>query len=168
MVDALRGAGVASAAYVSVLGAGGTARSALAASRELGARSVTVFARRAAAVDQLRPVADALGLALSHVDWSKASSAPESSDVVISTVPSGVADPLAAAVHWGPSTVLFDVLYHPWPTPLAASASAAGCRVVSGLELLLAQAARQFELFTGVAPPVDAMRAALLATRRRT
>ena len=57
----------------------------------------------------------------------------------------------------------FDVLYDPWPTPLAEAAARAGCRVVGGLELLLAQAVGQFELFTGVTAPVAAMEAALRA-----
>ena len=86
-------------------------------------------------------------------------------DVVISTVPKGVADPLASAVAWRPGTVLFDALYDPWPTPLAVAAAAAGCRVVSGLDLLLAQAVGQFEQFTGVTAPVEAMRSALRAAR---
>ena len=60
-----------------------------------------------------------------------------------------------------PPTVLFDVVYDPWPTALAAAAERAGCAVVSGLDLLLAQGVRQFELFTGVPAPVEAMRAAL-------
>jgi shikimate dehydrogenase len=72
---------------------------------------------------------------------------------------------LAPAVRWRPGTVVLDALYHPWPTPLAAAATAAGCRVVSGLELLLAQAVGQFELFTGVPAPRAAMRTALLAAR---
>ena len=45
----------------------------------------------------------------------------------------------------------------------AASAQAAGCRVVSGLDLLLAQGVRQFALFTGCPAPVAAMREALRA-----
>ena len=54
--------------------------------------------------------------------------------------------------------VVFEVLYHPWPTPLAASV---GDRVlVSGLDLLVHQAAVQFEAFTGRPAPVAAMRAA--------
>ena len=60
--------------------------------------------------------------------------------------------------------MLFDAIYDPWPTPLAAAAAARGLRVVSGLDLLLAQALRQFEQFTGVVPaPEAAMRAALTA-----
>ena len=61
--------------------------------------------------------------------------------------------------------MLFDALYDPWPTPLAAAAAAAGCRVVSGLDLLLAQAVGQFEQFTGVAAPIESMRTALNLAR---
>ena len=61
--------------------------------------------------------------------------------------------------------MLFDAIYDPWPTPLAAAAAAdGGCRMVSGLDLLLAQAVGQFEQFTGVVPAPEApMRQALLA-----
>jgi shikimate dehydrogenase len=81
--------------------------------------------------------------------------------VVVSTVPRGVADPLAGEIAWRDDGVLFDAVYDPWPTPLAAAATAAGCRVVSGLDLLLTQAVRQFELYTGVDAPLPAMRRAL-------
>ncbi|HET8659351.1 MAG TPA: shikimate dehydrogenase [Micromonosporaceae bacterium] len=170
MADALRpalGSAAAAAARsvagvrsVAVLGAGGTARAALAAAVDLGAARVTVYARRPAAVAALEPVAAALGLPVSYGDWARAAAAGQA-DVVVSTVPKGAADGLAPTVRWGPSTVLLDALYDPWPTPLAASAARAGRPVVSGLELLLAQAVRQFTLFTGVPAPVAAMRAAL-------
>ena len=163
MVRVLRDAGVAQEPAVSVLGGGGTARAALAAAAALGAASVTVVTRRAAAVDDLLPAADALGLRLDHVDWSGAPAAFDA-DAVISTVPKGAADDLAAAVPWRPGSVLFDAIYDPWPTPLAAAAAASGVRVASGLDLLLAQALGQFEQFTGVVPaPEGAMRAALTA-----
>ena len=48
-----------------------------------------------------------------------------------------------------------------------AAAERAGCRVVSGLELLLTQGVRQFALYTGVPAPVEAMRAALIAAAAR-
>ena len=60
-----------------------------------------------------------------------------------------------------------DVVYHPWPTPLATAASLAGSVAVSGFELLLHQAARQVELMTGRTPPVQAMRDAGLAELAR-
>ncbi len=170
MVESLRAAGVSTPGSVAILGAGGTARAALAAAQALGAGAITVYARRAEAIDELRTT----GVALKAAPWTDAAACGEA-DVVISTVPKGVADPLATAVCWHPSTVggpersgggratvLFDVVYDPWPTALAAAARAAGCPVVSGLDLLLAQAVGQFEQFTGVPAPVSAMRAALV------
>ena len=148
---------------ISVLGGGGTARAALVAAAQLGAESVTLVTRRPEARDELAPVADALGLRLLGRGWADAAGAFDA-DAVISTVPKGAADPLAGAVGWRPGTVLFDALYDPWPTPLAADALAHGNPVVSGLDLLLAQALSQFEQFTGVRPaPETAMRAALSA-----
>ena len=48
------------------------------------------------------------------------------------------------------------------PTALVAAAREAGCRVVvDGLEALVRQGAASFRLWTGVEPPVEAMRAAL-------
>lgn len=168
MVDALRWVGVDTLARVSVLGAGGTARAALAAAAQLGAELVTVHARRAAAVEELAPVAAALGVSIAAAPWPSPEADPGDiglgeADAVISTVPKGVADPLADRIAWRPTTVVFDVVYDPWPTPLAAAAQRAGCRIVSGLDLLLAQAVHQFELFTGVPAPVAAMREALQA-----
>jgi shikimate dehydrogenase len=83
-------------------------------------------------------------------------------DVVVATVPAGAADALAGAA-WAPGTVVLDVVYAPWPTALAAGAAAAGCRVASGLDVLLHQAVAQVALMTGRPGPVAAMRAALLA-----
>ncbi|MEU7845035.1 shikimate dehydrogenase [Micromonospora sp. NPDC049114] len=166
MVEVLTEAGVLPGAALTVVGAGGTARAALATAARLACSSVTVVARRPEAVDELRPVADALDVALTAGAWADAPRHLAVADVVVSTVPKGVADPLADAVTWRPGAVCFDALYDPWPTPLAASARAAGLRVVSGLDLLLAQAVGQFEQFTGVAAPVGAMREALAAARR--
>ncbi|HEX6685697.1 MAG TPA: shikimate dehydrogenase [Candidatus Limnocylindrales bacterium] len=158
MVMALREAGVGRPASMAILGAGGTARAALGAAALLGTRRVVLFARRREVMEELEPVAERLGLSLSYIGWSGAGRCAMH-DVVISTVPKGVADGLAPA--WRPQTVVFDVVYDPWPTPLAEGARAQGCRIVSGLDLLLAQALGQFELFTGSPPPVEAMRTAL-------
>jgi shikimate dehydrogenase len=61
---------------------------------------------------------------------------------------------------------VLDVVYAPWPTPFAAAASAAGGTVVSGLAMLLHQAAGQVELMTGRPAPLAAMRTALEAAVR--
>lgn len=163
MVRVLHDAGLSASPSVAVLGGGGTARAALAAAAGLGATGVTVVTRRPEARDELVPAAEALGLTIAGVDWADAATVFDA-DAVISTVPKGAADGLAVQVAWRPGTVLFDAIYDPWPTPLAAAAAAHGVRVVSGLDLLLAQALGQFEHFTGVRPaPERAMREALIA-----
>lgn len=162
LLDALHAAGTTAARRVVVLGAGGTARAALFAAAGLGADTVTVYARRAEAVARLRPVADGLGLTVRPAGFADPGPAAEA-EVLVSTLPAGAADAFAGTVRWRAGATVFDVLYSPWPTALAAAASAAGARVLGGLELLLAQAVRQFEQFTGVPAPVDAMRTALHA-----
>ena len=95
---------------------------------------------------------------------------PVGADVVVSTVPAEAQSAaLLAAVADAP--VVFDVVYDPWPTPLAAAARADGRLVVGGLDLLLWQAVDQVRAMTGrFDVPVAAMRAAGeagLAERRR-
>jgi shikimate dehydrogenase len=158
MVRALLEAGVQRTPRLAVLGGGGTARAALAAAASLAA-DVTLYTRRPSAFAELQPVAEALDVGLVWQDWSTLPSCT-AFPVVISTVPKGAADPLAVA-DWSGRPVVFDAIYEPWPTPMAAAASSAGCAIVSGLDLLLWQAVDQFELFTSTAAPVAAMRAAL-------
>jgi shikimate dehydrogenase len=79
-------------------------------------------------------------------------------EVVVSTIPAEAqSDDLVARCQAVP--VVFEVLYHPWPTPLAASVL--DDRVlVGGLDLLVHQAALQVELFTGRPVDVGVLRAA--------
>ena len=58
-------------------------------------------------------------------------------------------------------TVL-DIVYKPRRTRLLAQAGEAGARAVDGLGMLVHQGARAFEIWTGVAPPVEVMKQALL------
>jgi shikimate dehydrogenase len=62
-------------------------------------------------------------------------------------------------VELGPGQTLVEL---PYPrTATARAAEAAGARVVDGLDVLVAQGAASFELWTGVPAPVDVMRAAV-------
>jgi len=121
---------------------------------------VTVLVRDQGRAGDLRAAADRLGMA---VELRPLTAEAGDGDLLISTVPAGAADFYAergGLPHPPPAAVL-DVVYHPWPTPLAQAASRAGAVVVSGFDLLLHQAARQVELMTGVKPaPLGAMRAA--------
>lgn len=167
MVDALRGAGVTDGSGAVVLGAGGTAQAALAALRELGEVNPTVLVRDPTRTGELHETAQRLGMTVA-VGRGMDDPAVYESPLVISTVPKGAADVVAHRPDWnlsgvtGAAGVVFDVVYDPWPTPLARTAIESGRRVVSGLELLLHQAVHQVRLMTGRSEvPVEAMRAAL-------
>ncbi|MFC3962978.1 shikimate dehydrogenase [Nocardia jiangsuensis] len=164
VAGALREAGVSEVERAVVLGAGGTARPALLALRDLGATEVTVVARDAGRAAGALELAERLGLRAAHTDFrlDVLRARCTAADVAISTVPAAAAGAVAAAVALAP--VVLDALYHPWPTPLAGAVSAAGHTVVSGLEMLLNQAFGQVEQFTGHPAPRAAMRAALSAT----
>jgi shikimate dehydrogenase len=146
-----------------IFGGGATACAALAALRDLGERSVTAAVREPARAADLAAAAGRLGMTVSLRPFD--ASALAGARLVISTLPASAAD-FAAQIfsRLVPApTVVFDVAYHPWPTPLAAAASKAGAVVVGGFDLLLHQAALQVELMTGRPAPVGEMRQAGLA-----
>jgi shikimate dehydrogenase len=171
LVAAMRAAGVAAAGNVVVLGAGATACSALAALKETGTSEVTVAVRARPRAEPLLTVAGQLGVPVSVADLGAGDLASRRWDVLISTIPGTATTRVAGLLAAGTVTAraVVDVGYDPWPTPLAAAATAAGSAVISGYDLLLHQAADQVELMTGHRAPVEAMRAAGLAEldRRR-
>jgi shikimate dehydrogenase len=152
IVAALAEAGITQAVRPVVLGGGATARSALAALSELGCTS-PVLVVRSEPVETLA-AAERLGLTPRVAAFSP--EVLEGCDLLVSTLPAGAADRFAPYVRNVPA--LLDVVYDPWPTPLA---SACGGVVVSGAAMLLHQAAAQVTLMTGHQAPLGAMRVAL-------
>jgi shikimate dehydrogenase len=141
-----------------ILGAGATAASAVAAISRLGVRAVVVFARRPAAAAELRDLAYPLEIEVQARPWDAVAEAADR-PLVVSTTPAGSSAALAARLPRPPG-ILLDVIYSPWPTPLAAAWQAAGGIVIGGVELLIEQAADQVRLMTGREAPIAAMRAA--------
>ena len=164
LIEALREAGLQRVERAVILGAGGTAQAALAALREFGERAPRVLVRDVARTVDLRAAADRLRVRPVISGGLLDAPLPDA-DLVISTLPADAADSLSP-MRWAPETVVLDVVYAPWPTPFAASAAAAGCRIVSGLTVLLHQAVAQVELMTGAPGPVERMRSALQAAMR--
>jgi shikimate dehydrogenase len=158
MVEVLRRAGAGQPRAVTVLGGGATAASAVAAAGELSVPAVVLVARRPQAAADVVEVGRRLAVDVEVRAWDAFADAL-TADVVVSTVPAGAADVLDQLVPERPA-MLFDVVYAPWPTPLATAWSRAGGRVVGGLELLVAQAAEQVHLMTGFEAPLAAMQAA--------
>jgi shikimate dehydrogenase len=137
-----------------VLGGGATAASAGLALVELGARRLRLLvrtpARAESAVTAIRAHAAAPEVEVLTLG------APVLGDVVVSTIPAH-AQTVDLVERVAATPVVFDVVYDPWPTPLARAATGI---LVSGLDLLVHQAARQFLMFTGLPAPLEAMRAA--------
>lgn len=159
MIAALRERGIEQVESAAILGAGATASSALAALARICAGEVVAYVRSAARAAEMRQWGERLGVDVRTADWADAERAL-SAPLVIATTPAGTTDALAHAVPERPAT-LFDVLYDPWPTALAARWSAYGGAVVGGLDLLVHQAVLQVEQMTGRSPaPVTAMRKA--------
>ncbi|MFF9626104.1 shikimate dehydrogenase [Streptomyces griseosporeus] len=159
MVAALREHGIEQVDSAAVLGAGATASSALAALARVCAGEITVYVRSEARAAEMRAWGERLEVEVRTADWADAAEALRA-PLVVATTPAGTTDALAAAVPERPAA-LFDVLYDPWPTALAARWSVFGGAVVSGLDLLVHQAVLQVEQMTGRSPaPLEAMRRA--------
>jgi shikimate dehydrogenase/3-dehydroquinate dehydratase type I len=143
---------------VVILGAGGAARAAALALVHEGAR-VTVLARNPA---QAAGVAKDTGCAAGDI----ARLADHPWDVLINATPVGsVSMPKVSPVPAGllkRGAVVFDMVYEPLETRLLREADQAGCETIDGLQMLLAQAAGQFEAWTGQEAPDEAMKSAAL------
>ncbi len=143
--NAVRELGVGTVGTARVLGAGATARSAVAAIAGLGGTSVVIHARRVEAAEETAAVARSFGLQASVRDLQPVAG---NCDLLVSTLPA-------------------DASYHPWPTPLADAWNRYGAPVASGRDMLVWQAVGQVALMTGMdfddVPIVAAMRNALSA-----
>ncbi|MCT1452344.1 MULTISPECIES: shikimate dehydrogenase [unclassified Corynebacterium] len=139
-----------------VIGAGGTARPALWSLAERGAEKVTVLNRSDRSAELL-PLLD--GVETEFIDFERdLEPLAMSVDLIISTVPSAALSGREKELGHAP---LLDVIYNPWPTPLATRCASNGHLTVGGLVMLACQSYSQFEQFTGVPAPREEMREAL-------
>ncbi len=164
MAAALAAHGVGPVDRAVVLGGGATARSALAALSTL-TDSVRVFVRDPARNPGLQAVAAATGIDLQVEPWARAADGL-GAPLVVSTTPAGATDGLVARVPLAVGT-LFEVLYDPWPSPLAAAWQARLAPVVDGLDLLVHQAVLQVLLMTGTEAGPDDLAPVLRAAGER-
>jgi shikimate dehydrogenase len=168
MVAALRERGVQGVGWACVLGAGATAAAALAALQQLGESTPTVLVRdrgRAAALEQ---AAERLGVRPHVEEWSASSlDALAGADLVVATTPAASTDELAETLPPRLAGTLFDVVYDPWPTPLATAWRQRGGEVLGGLDLLVHQAVLQVALMTGLPVDVPALVPVLRAAGER-
>lgn len=148
IVDAFRHAGIEHLSRVWMLGAGATAASALVAAARLGVREVEVSARSLHSLRTLFNLGERLGIEMrsARADDTETGFVP---DAIISTLPGGANHPYQFDSATRAASVLFDVAYDPWPSPLAARWLEVGGRVIPGIEMLIYQALLQVRIFLG-------------------
>jgi len=144
--------------HCAVVGAGGSARAVIYGLKQHGAR-VTVFARDPS---RGRDVEEMFAVPILSLDALAESDA----GVIINTTPVGMQGP---SVRSSPvprdafrgRRIAYDLVYNPMATQFLTYAKQEDARtLISGLEMLVAQAAGQFALWTGRQGPVDLMRSA--------
>ncbi len=153
------------------LGAGGAVRAvAFAFAHESGCAEVTILARdpeKAATLSaDIAPNTPCL-LHAGHLE-KDIEAAMATHDIVVQGTPVGMYPKHENALSIPPETlratqVVFDMVYRPLETTLIQKARALGCTTIFGSEMLVQQAAEQFETWTGQPAPVDVMREALLS-----
>jgi len=131
-----------------VLGAGGAARAACAALRELGVPEIAVTGRTLAKAQAL-----AKDFGLGVVAWDERASRPWS--LLVNTTPLGMLGEHQGQSPWpmdgfAQVGLVFDLVYNPVRTVLLCDAKAAGVEVLSGLQMFLQQGLAQFKIWTGV------------------
>ncbi len=152
-------------AQVALLGAGGAARAILYALLQCEeVERVLLLNRTCSKAESLAEDLDRSGRVI--VEGMNASSVAEV-DLLINSTSVGMyphveASPLADASVLNADMLVADIVYKPLKTRLMMQAEAVGARAFNGLGMLAWQGARSFELWTGSAPPVDAMIAAAL------
>lgn len=142
LIGALRNEGHSKFKRALVLGAGGTARAVVGALDGV-AEEIVVLGRTSTRREVLERAVEK-----SEFEYLRWSDSPGFSDydLVVNTTPAGAADLLADSLSQGSCSLLFDVIYTPWPTILASRWADSGGTVINGLELLLYQGIAQLSL----------------------
>ncbi|CAN5598199.1 hypothetical protein BH24ACI3_BH24ACI3_11010 [soil metagenome] len=151
-------------AAVAVFGSGGAARACIFARMQEGA-DVTVYARdpkRLASLTEQFSVRSQL----------IADSVELTAEILVNATPLGTKgdhenETIAERSQLKGVKLVYDLTYNPADTKLLSEAKAAGCQTLGGLDMLIGQAVKQFEYWTGESPSLEAMTAAAIDRLKR-
>jgi shikimate dehydrogenase len=151
---------------VVLLGAGGAARAIAVELALAGAESITVVNRSAERGRELGVVLEGLVADVALEPPGDGFRVPAGTDLVVNATSIGLYPEVEAVVplvldEVGGGALVADVIPNPPETRFLREAAAAGCETLDGLEMLVEQGRIGFELWTGIEPDVEVMRAAL-------
>ena len=148
-----------------LIGSGGAARAIVAAlSNEIGISQIIIANRTKKKADELISMASSLGLRADFTMMENLGEHALRSDLIINSIPSWCNDEQSIVDyhHISKDSIVYDIVYTPMVTNLIQQAKNAKATVIYGYEMLLAQGAKAFEIWTGISAPLDAMKKALL------
>ena len=140
--------------YAVVLGAGGASRSIVYALLGCGVANVYVVNRTVAKAVAMREM---FGSGVKPATWNDVPDLLERAGLLVNTSSLGMHGEPPLTIDLAPlanDAIVSDIVYVPLKTPLLAAAAARGLTTSDGLEMLLHQAVRGFELWFGLRPEV--------------
>lgn len=165
-VEAMRELRHPGGTHIVVLGAGGAGRAIAVESALAGAARITVVNRNAARGEALAAlVAEHTGADAEFQPWTTTYAVPEGADVVVNATSVGLGDadvlPDLDVDSLRAGTLVADVIPNPPRTAYLRAAAQRKAETLDGLGMLVAQGAVAIELWHGVIPDRDVMRARL-------
>jgi len=163
---ALRGRNLTRTKPAMVIGAGGAAKAASVALLDLGFRKLIIANRTIEKARELASRIRSMGCEAEYCGLDKAGDLAAECGIIINATPLGMhpktgETPLRSS-EIPENSIVLDMVYNPLKTRFLREAEKAGAEIVSGLEVLVYQGAKAFELWTGCEAPVDVMREAAL------
>ncbi|MCS6988454.1 MAG: shikimate dehydrogenase [Chloroherpetonaceae bacterium] len=159
---------------VAILGCGGAARAAIQALKtEFNPAGVVIAARNEARADALKAdfkrKTKSLKIKTLNVADPETLAKLRDCKLIVNATPVGSARASASKEDlfppdkvWTKDHIAYDLVYNPLVTPFLAGAAAFGAKTISGLEMLIHQGAKSFEIWTGKQMPIDLVRQTLL------
>jgi len=148
-----------------IIGAGGAAHAIMTAlSYEKGISQVIVVNRSSANTSTLVNHGLKLGINCYGESFNNLSKSTFKSDLIINATSIGLKEDETSPVDpkfIKPNTIVYDIIYKPVYTDLLKKAKVANAKVVFGYEMLIAQGAQAFKIWTGLDAPIDVMKKAL-------
>lgn len=149
---------------VLLIGAGGAARAIIAGFNKERVRKITIANRTRQRAEEMIRFTQGLGLESDYLDLKSAGEVAGNYRFIVNATSVGLKG-IGCPIHTkniGKDSIVYDIVYVPVETPLIEQSKNQGATIIYGWEMLLAQAMKSFEIWTGNPAPYEAMKLTLL------